>query len=116
MDSNSIRRDLALQIVGLSDRGEITLAAIEHLLTAYDSFKEERKITPRITPNERMQDVCLKYSITPARLRSHQRNKELSPPRRELARTLRSDGFSSPAIGNIMNRDHTAIMNLLKGD
>ena len=37
---DSIRHDIAMKIVGLSDRGEITLDAIERLLIAYDSLKQ----------------------------------------------------------------------------
>jgi chromosomal replication initiation ATPase DnaA len=107
-----ICRDIAMKIVGLSDRGEITLAAIERLLIAYDSLKQGR----RVTPQERMQEVCRRYSINAARLRSHRRAKDLLPPRIELAGTLRNDGPSYPAIGHIMNRDHTAIMHLVNGD
>lgn len=34
------RRAIALKIVGLSDRGEITLDAVERLLIAYDAIKQ----------------------------------------------------------------------------
>jgi hypothetical protein len=97
---DSIRQDI-LKIIGLSDRGEVTLDAIERLLIAYDTIKQER----RVTPEERMQEVCLKYGITAARLRSHQRGKDLIPARIELARTLWADGLSWSAIGRIMNRE-----------
>jgi len=39
--SDAERHALALKIVGLSDRGEVTLGAIERLLIAYDSTKQD---------------------------------------------------------------------------
>lgn len=102
-----LRREIAMTIVGLSDRGEISLTTIESVLLAYDAVKQKR------TPKERMLEVCERHAITPAILRSHTRPKVLLPPRLELARILYADGLTYEAIGRFMNRDHTAICHLI---
>jgi hypothetical protein len=50
-----LRREIAMTIVGLSDRGEISLTTIESVLLAYDAVKQKR------TPKERMLEVCERY-------------------------------------------------------
>jgi chromosomal replication initiation ATPase DnaA len=92
----------------LSDRGEISLTTIERVLLAYDAVKQKRP------PKERMLEVCERYGITPALLRSHNRPKVLAPPRLELARILYADGLTYEAIGRIMNREPTGICHTLK--
>jgi hypothetical protein len=34
-ERDTLRRDIAMKIVGLSDRGEVTLTAVERLLVEY---------------------------------------------------------------------------------
>ena len=110
-----LRRDIAMTIVGLSDRGEISLTVIERILTEYDSLKQKEQ-KEAIPAKYHMLEVCQKYGVTSASIRSNQRGKQLRAARIELARALRVGGLTNSAIGSIMNRDHTTICKLLTAD
>lgn len=55
--------------------------------------------------------VAQLYKITPSDIRGHQRNRHFVEARWVCAEVLRSqNGLSYPAIGRLLNRDHTTIM------
>jgi len=108
-----LRRDIAMTIVGLSDRGEISLTAIEHILNEYDSLKQKEQ-KESIPAKYRMLEVCQKYGITSASISSNKRGKQLRAARIELALALRAGGLTNSDIGRIMNRDHTTICKLCR--
>lgn len=52
------------------------------------------------------------HFLTWAEIISQRRQANLVECRREIVRFLRKQGLSYPAIGEMMNRDHTSIMHL----
>ncbi|HYM69766.1 MAG TPA: helix-turn-helix domain-containing protein [bacterium] len=48
-------------------------------------------------------------------LGSRLRQRHLTAARREISHKLREIGWSYPAIGDFLHRDHTSVMNLVKG-
>ena len=59
---------------------------------------------------------CHEMGLDPAVVRGSYRHQEYVMARREIARELRTLGYSYPAIGRAINRDHSTVMSLLDGD
>lgn len=59
-------------------------------------------------------ELCDKYEVDKNKLLSDRRDACLVEKRRLIARELRAMGYSYPAIGYLLNRHHTTIMNLLE--
>lgn len=58
--------------------------------------------------------VCLEEGIKPRALFSDRRDQLVSWPRARIAEALRCEGFSFPAIGGFLGRDHSTIVYLVR--
>lgn len=58
--------------------------------------------------------IAEKHDVTIDQILSHRRDRKYVTPRIEIAKALRKQGLSLPAIGKIMNRDHTSIIHYLR--
>lgn len=60
-------------------------------------------------------DTCSKHGLSKTEIISPRRQQRLMACRIEIARELSALGLSTPQIGKLMNRDHSSILNQLKG-
>jgi hypothetical protein len=69
-----------------------------------------------LAPSKRiMKEVCEKYGVRLADLKSCRRTRNLVIPRHEVSYRLRMEtGLSMPAIGRLLDRDHTTILHGVK--
>lgn len=58
--------------------------------------------------------VCREYGITPRELLGKNRQRHLVDARSALARKLKARGQGPVAIGRLLNRDHSTVINLLR--
>ncbi len=65
--------------------------------------------------SDRLKELCKKYSISVSELRGRRRNRYLVDARRKIAFDLQKCGYTRYAIGDMLNRDHTSVTNLLIG-
>ena len=66
-----------------------------------------------MTDNEILIKFCVKYEVQKDELLSRKRYKHLVDIRTAISKELREQGWSYPRIGELLNRHHTSIMNLL---
>ena len=70
---------------------------------------------PRRHPDEIVAEICLHYGVDEAEVRSKSRRHHLSEPRAAITWTLREQGMSYDAIGEILGgRDHSSLIYLVK--
>ena len=67
---------------------------------------------------EILRDTCARHGISVELARSHNRRDVLDPQiraaRTEAIKTMRLSGFSLPLIGDVMDRHHTSILELIR--
>lgn len=68
----------------------------------------------RLTPTEHARLRCLEARVSFDLFRSSCRNHNLVPLRNQIAWELRQRGLSYPAIGQVLNREHTAIIHCVR--
>lgn len=59
------------------------------------------------------QAACAEFKQNPDLIRSRRRQAPLVIERKKVAHKMREAGFSTPIIGEIMDRDHTSILYML---
>lgn len=86
----------------------MTLVWWSHHLCRFDScqptFYRRKSMYEKL-----FRQLCSDVNRTPEEIRSRRRNVSLVADRWTIARILRDKGLSFPAIGIIMNRDHSSI-------
>lgn len=66
-----------------------------------------------MTNDELLAHYCGKYNVYKDELLSRRCDKRLVEIRRKIATELKENGWSFPQIGKLLNRHHSAIINLL---
>lgn len=63
-----------------------------------------------MTLAELFAEICLKYNVTPARLRGNGRTRPVPDARAEFSWRGHNLGYSYPALGRFLGMDHTTIL------
>jgi chromosomal replication initiation ATPase DnaA len=58
-------------------------------------------------------EICCANEVTVADVRGRRHHRAFVRVRRQFARAARAAGFTYPAIGAVLGRHHTSVMNLL---
>lgn len=74
--------------------------------------KQTRKSTQKAfrAALEDAQAICESLQYDFKKIQSRRRPKHLVEQRMEIAQALRNKGYTTPAIGHALNRDHTTVM------
>lgn len=74
------------------------------------NLEDRLTIASAVDIAELLDRVCRHFSVTRAQLVSADRHAHIAQARQVAAWLLRERGFSYPAIGRELNKDHTTIM------
>ena len=72
-------------------------------------------MTPREISMEEIDRIAFWHGVGVRDVIGHDRRKQPAAARRDCAHYFRAKGKSYPEIGRILHRDHTTVLNLVKG-
>lgn len=78
------------------------------------TFEQRLTIKVAVDISDTVARVCKHFGVTQAELTGPKRHAHLAQARHVLAWLLRERGFSFPAIGLCLQRDHTTIMHAVR--
>ncbi len=70
-------------------------------------------LTNALDPLLSLQRIAKAHGLTSRDIRGHDRHRDVVKVRRIVASTLRAQGMTVEAIGDVMHRDHSTVLNLL---
>lgn len=76
----------------------------------------EKKRQQRIECQKHFFDYCKQKNYKHHLIVNRGKRKDLIAKKREVAKYLRSLGYSYPVIGLVMDKDHTSIMHMVKDE
>jgi chromosomal replication initiation ATPase DnaA len=76
----------------------------------------ERLSRPPRGFQEVLQQVARETRVNAADILSRDRDRRVMRARRELYVRLRAEGYSYPAIGKMVGRDHTTVLAVVRGE
>lgn len=72
----------------------------------------KRKLDNIISAEKRLKELAVEHYGNLQHILSSRRDDALVQVRQKIVKTLRSEGYSYPVIGTVMNRCHTSIIHL----
>lgn len=117
---------------GWQSISEATGRSVDYLRGVYGAIKEAPAAAPKPAPprppmpviaafvksdcplEKALSEVSSRTGVSKEDILSPSRDRPINHARQEVMHLLRQQGFTTPAIGELMNRDHTSVLHSLK--